>query len=194
MPTTTISTCVSFTFYSSPVTSYDGANTVDPRTRPSSPISISTDDGSVRPYSPRISGPDQADILSEVGYTIVDDPCLDINHIPASTIPPATSLRPRVTFGQTSVADSLTMAAGTASSSADHTAVDAAVTIALAPTTTPAAIPAPAATPVATVATPAATTLSITSAAAAVDVGAPHSDERWYCVTVGKDVGVFQGV
>lgn len=193
MPTTTISTCVSFTFYSSPVTSYDGANTVDSRTRPSSPISISTDE-SVRPYSPRISGPDQADTLSEVSYTIVDDPCLDINHIPASTIPPATSLRPRVTFGQTSVADSLTMAAGTASSSADHTAVDAAVTIALAPTTTPAAIPAPAATPVATVATPAAATLSITSAAAAVDSGTPHSDERWYCVTVGKDVGVFQGV
>jgi hypothetical protein len=102
------------------------------------------------------------DDLSEVSYVaIMDDPCMNINVPPYSTVPPPAPQTNPTPVAATNTTQALNETLAPASDSA-------------------AAVP-------------------CTSDTAGVFISAQpaipvHSNERWYCVIVGRKVGVFAGM
>jgi hypothetical protein len=137
--------------------------------RPSSPISISTDASSrTPPASPiSISSTDFSETFSGTGFTVVDDPCVTL----ASTIPTGPAPILPLALSPAGMAVTAQPSAGTVAAqlATQHDPSAATVTF---PPIPPAGV----------------------VTAAILNAGPPASDERWYCVTVGRQVGVFQGV
>jgi hypothetical protein len=142
---------------------------------PSSPISIATTD--------------LADALSEEGFPVLDDdPCNSVNLPFASTTPPDTSHVASTPAASHAGISSMTPAAAANVSALatinNSSAVDDSI-----PNHVDAATVSTANN---SIADPADATASPVSAAAVlIPVVA---SQRWYCITIGKQVGVFQGM
>jgi hypothetical protein len=168
-PTTTSSTCVSFTFYAPSVPSpYAGMDRSD-NTRPSTPFSVGSTDFE-----------DGFTTIASDFTPVIDDPCASINILPNSTIPPsdAGARHPSVA------------AANTHGGSTQHTDIGS-----TAPANTSAALPAAAPSttninPAPALGVPVVAYPAPTASANPIPV---QTEGRWYCVTIGRQVGVFQG-
>lgn len=170
---TQTSTCVSFTFYTpsspSPYANLDVHANAD-SLRSSSPISIGSTDDDNEGFTPIVN-----DMPSAI-MSAVDDPCADIR----STDVSATGQSP-------------TVAANAASPTVPASAAPTTTTSATHPTTaseTPAQQPAIGLGDAPISCPPIAPPSTPTEGSRTLPV---HSDERWYCVTVGRQVGVFNG-
>jgi hypothetical protein len=171
----TTSTCVSFNFYNPSVPSPYANLHIQANALPSSPISIATTD--------------LADSLSEEGLPdLIDDPCsiVDVNF--ASTTMPDTSDTALTSAAScASIPSMIPVAATNESTSAAINSCSAIEDI----------IPSPNDAAVVSAVNDSILNPTDTSvdplSAAAVTIPVVAS-QRWYCITVGRQVGVFQGM
>ena len=185
-PTTTSSTCVSFTFYSPSVPSpYVRMDRLG-NTRPSTPFS----DGST-------DFEEGFTTISSDFMPIVDDPCASINTVPNSTIPPSATgaRRPSDTAANARGVAALNAWGGSTQPST-HADIGGTPGIGSTPlANTSAALPAAALSttnvnPAPALSAPVVANPAPTASANPIPM---QTEGRWYCVTIGRQVGVFRG-